>query len=271
MSFACVKPLVPICISLTMTAICLFASAGRMDWWNAWVLLGLSLLAGLAFTLGRDPGLAAERRNVQAAKGWDKLLVAITVLLGPMAVWITAGLDNRFHRSNSMPSSAFAAGVAVAVLAAALIAWAMRSNRFFSSVVRIQKDRGHTVVDRGPYQYIRHPGYAGMLLFTPRDTVDPRLLLGTRARNGKRIGSRNTHRHGRLHSAQRARWLCRLRAPGAVQAVAGHLVGHVYPRSYWVLAPVRASASVAVIRTAMEDLASRHYARRVRYRLPAIW
>ena len=42
----------------------------------------------------------------------------------------------------------------------------MRSNRFFSSVVRIQKDRGHTVVDGGPYRFVRHPGYAGTSVFT---------------------------------------------------------------------------------------------------------
>ena len=160
------KQLVSICISLTITAACLFASAGRLDWPDAWVLLGLSFLSGLAFTLGRDPELAAERRNVKAGKGWDKVLVGITVLLGPMAVWITAGLDNRFHWSKPMSSFAFTAAVTAAVLAAALIVWAMRSNRFFSSVVRIQKDRGHTVVDGGPYRFIRHPGYAGMLVFT---------------------------------------------------------------------------------------------------------
>ncbi len=122
-------------------------------------------LTGLAFTLGRDPELAAERRNVKAGKSWDKLLVGITVLLGPMAVWITAGLDARFHWSGGASSATFTAGLAAAVLAAALIAWAMRSNRFFSSVVRIQKDRGHTVVDSGPYRFIRHPGYAGMAVF----------------------------------------------------------------------------------------------------------
>ena len=54
----------------------------------------------------------------------------------------------------------------VAVLAAALIAWAMRSNTFFSSIVRIQKDRGHVVVTSGPYRLIRHPGCAGMSAFT---------------------------------------------------------------------------------------------------------
>ena len=53
----------PIFISLAITAICLFASAGHLNWPNAWLLLGLSFLTGLAFTLGRDPELAAERRN----------------------------------------------------------------------------------------------------------------------------------------------------------------------------------------------------------------
>lgn len=56
-------------------------------------------------------------------------------------------------------------GVAVALLSTALIAWAMRSDRFFSLVVRIQKDRGHRVVAGGPYRFIRHPGYAGVSAF----------------------------------------------------------------------------------------------------------
>ena len=161
-----VKTLVPICVSLAITAVCLFASAGRLNWSNAWVLLGLSFLAGLAFTVGRSPELAAERRHIKAGKSWDKAIVSITVLPGPMAMWIAAGLDDRFHWSNGMSALPFTAGVAVAMLGSALTAWSMRSNRFFSSVVRIQRDRGHTVVEGGPYRFIRHSGYAGMSAFT---------------------------------------------------------------------------------------------------------
>jgi protein-S-isoprenylcysteine O-methyltransferase Ste14 len=166
MAPSAVKSVLPICFSLLITAACLFASAGHLDWSNAWLLLSLSLISGLAFTLGRSPELAAERRNVKAGKSWDKLLVGITVLLGPMAMWITAGLDHRFHWSPAIPSSAVIAGAATALLGAALTAWSMRSNQFFSSVVRIQKDRGHTVVQDGPYRFVRHPGYAGMTAFT---------------------------------------------------------------------------------------------------------
>jgi protein-S-isoprenylcysteine O-methyltransferase Ste14 len=169
------KQLIPIVFTLAITAACLFFSSGRLNWPNAWILLGLSFLTGLAFTLGRDPELSAERRTAQAGKTWDKLLVGFTVLLGPMIVWITAGLDERYHWSRDVPVWALPLGLTCAVLSSVLIAWAMRSNRFFSTVVRIQKERGHTVVDSGPYRFIRHPGYAGMAVFT---LVTP-LILGS--------------------------------------------------------------------------------------------
>jgi protein-S-isoprenylcysteine O-methyltransferase Ste14 len=44
---------------------------------------------------------------------------------------------------------------------------AMLTNRFFSAVIRIQDDRGHRVVDQGPYSLIRHPGYLGMIVGVP--------------------------------------------------------------------------------------------------------
>jgi protein-S-isoprenylcysteine O-methyltransferase Ste14 len=140
--------------------------------------VGINFTATIATTalLWRSPELLAERSNVKAGKSWDKVIVGFTVLLGPVATWITAGLDMRFHWSDGMPPLAFIAGVVVAVLSAALIAWAMRSNKFFSSVVRIQNDRGHVVVASGPYRFVRHPGYTGMSAFT---LVTP-LILNSR-------------------------------------------------------------------------------------------
>lgn len=159
---------VPVVFSVAITSVCLFGSVGRLDWLNAWLLLGLNFVASIVTTalLWRNPELLAERSNIKAGKSWDKAIVGVVVLLGPMATWITAGLDTRFHWSDGMPPVAFIVGVVVAVVAAALIAWAMRSNKFFSSVVRIQKDRGHVVVTSGPYRFVRHPGYTGMSVFT---------------------------------------------------------------------------------------------------------
>lgn len=162
------KRIVPLIFSLAITSLCLFASSGLMLWPNAWILLALNFAASLTamVLLWRDSELHAERGNTKAGKSWDKPIVFVVVLLGPVATWITAGLDARFHWSQKMGSLAVIAGVVVGALAAALIAWAMRSNRFFSAVVRIQKDRGHSVVSSGPYRFLRHPGYTGMSAFT---------------------------------------------------------------------------------------------------------
>lgn len=172
------KRFVPLIFSLALTTLCLFASSGRLYWSNAWILLALNFGASVTAMAvqWRDSGLRAERSNIKAGKSWDKPIVFFVVLLGPVATWITAGLDARFRWSKDMSPFAVAVGVCVGVLAATLISWAMRSNRFFSSVVRIQKDRGHVVVSNGPYRFIRHPGYTGMSAFT---LVTP-LILNSR-------------------------------------------------------------------------------------------
>lgn len=162
------KTFVQILLSVAVTALCLFGSAGRFNWPNAWILLVLNLAAAVTTTvlLASDPALAAERRNTKAGKSWDKPIVFVVVLLGPVATWITSGLDIRFRWSEEMGPMSVIAGVVVALLAIVLIAWAMRANTFFSSVVRIQKDRGHSVISTGPYSFLRHPGYTGFAAFT---------------------------------------------------------------------------------------------------------
>ena len=42
--------------------------------------------------------------------------------------------------------------------------WAMHANPFYSSVVRVQTERGHHTVAAGPYRFVRHPGYAATLI-----------------------------------------------------------------------------------------------------------
>jgi protein-S-isoprenylcysteine O-methyltransferase Ste14 len=77
-----------------------------------------------------------------------------------------AGLDARFGWSSAMPASVYWSSVALYLIGQAIFVWARYTNRYFSSVVRIQTDRGQTVCKEGPYRFVRHPGYLGGFLFT---------------------------------------------------------------------------------------------------------
>ena len=88
---------------------------------------------------------------------WVRLMVLATVVF--------ALLDSgRWHVSAPMPAAWRIVGLVTFLGGIAMFVYAMSVNRFFSSVVRIQDERGHHLVDSGPYTLVRHPGYVGMLL-----------------------------------------------------------------------------------------------------------
>jgi protein-S-isoprenylcysteine O-methyltransferase Ste14 len=151
-----------------MTAVCLFAPAGTLRWWNAWVFLaiGVVLIATLTGVVFRNsPGLVEERMTAgEKAKGWDRVLVPILAALLPIASNLLAGFDKRFGWT-SMPLWPCAIAFAGMLIGIGITYRAMRSNPFFSSHVRIQSDRGHQVVSSGPYGWIRHPGYTGTIIY----------------------------------------------------------------------------------------------------------
>jgi protein-S-isoprenylcysteine O-methyltransferase Ste14 len=148
----------------------LFISAGTFEWWVAWTYAALTLmiLIGSRIILVlRNPDLAIERAEAgsyEDTKTWDKFLVPVTAIYGPIISWIIAGLDYRFGWSPSFPLGVQLTALVLLALGSLFGTWAMIENRFFSSHVRIQADRGHRVVDTGPYRIVRHPGYAGGLL-----------------------------------------------------------------------------------------------------------
>jgi len=87
------------------------------------------------------------------------------IRLTELARYIIAGLDQRYGWTVGFPLTFQMAGLAVCFLSTGLFAWSMTANAFFSQVVRIQTERGHAVATHGPYRYVRHPGYAGVILF----------------------------------------------------------------------------------------------------------
>jgi protein-S-isoprenylcysteine O-methyltransferase Ste14 len=144
-------------------AVALFASAGTFATPAFRVYLAIMAAVFVASLTMLDPELLQERMHPGGQKPPLGLKLFAVVLL---VHFIVAGLDRgRLHLSDNVPP--WLQAVALAVLAATyvLVLWAMRVNRFFSSVVRIQSDRGQFVVSTGPYAVIRHPGYlAGILV-----------------------------------------------------------------------------------------------------------
>ncbi len=158
----------------------LFASAGTLDWPGAWIYLGLSVaitVAGGLWLLRRDPGLLEERLGSllqRDQKGWDK--VFMMVMLALWVGWLVLmGLNaKRFHWSH-VPFSFQMLGLALLLLATYVIWLTFRENSYASPVIKIQKERGHRVVSTGPYAYVRHPMYAGAVLYI----IGIPLLLGS--------------------------------------------------------------------------------------------
>jgi protein-S-isoprenylcysteine O-methyltransferase Ste14 len=151
----------------------LLVCGGDFGWWQAWGYSLLIVAAGLGGRIWAEllhPGLLAERQNmekVQSAKAWDKVLAPLMALSVSFPLVIVAGLDHRFGWSPVFPLWLIVLGFLLILLGYAFAAWALIENRFFSSVVRIQVDRGHVVCDSGPYRIVRHPGYAGNMLALP--------------------------------------------------------------------------------------------------------
>jgi protein-S-isoprenylcysteine O-methyltransferase Ste14 len=160
----------------------LFLAAGSLDWLAGWIyvlMLVFVTFASRVIALRKHPGLLRERsRFMEGDEGvarWDRLIVSFIGGIGPILVHVVAGLNYRFEWPPSFAIWLQVVGLFAVAAGYALASWAMIVNPFFSSVVRIQKDRGQVVVADGPYRWVRHPAYAGGIL----STFAAPLLLGT--------------------------------------------------------------------------------------------
>ncbi len=150
----------------------LFLCAGDLGWWQVWAFTPLIMAVGVLgrwLAEQRHPGLLVERvhtgfKNAPDVKPWDKVLSPLMAISISFPLVIVAGLDHRFRWSPAFPLWLNILGLVLIASGYAFAAWALVENRYFSSMVRIQVDRGHVVCDSGPYQYVRHPGYAGNIL-----------------------------------------------------------------------------------------------------------
>ena len=158
------KRWIQVILQFLILAAILFLASGRPGWTWAWLYLGvgLGLLALNTLILPRE--LIAERGQPKGdAKRWDKVLTTLNILPA-LGMPLVAGLDERFGWSPELALAIHLSALILWALGQGLFSWAMVSNKFFSTVVRLQMERGHSVATGGPYRCVRHPGYTGYIL-----------------------------------------------------------------------------------------------------------
>ncbi len=145
----------------------LFICAGRINYTQGWIFLSVNMLSTLMnyLMIPQDSELVNERSNPgEVIKSWDKLLLGLSALIYVIII-VLAGLDSgRFHWNPNFNLNISISGVVLILTGQILFLTARRQNEFFSTVVRIQRDRGHVVCDTGLYKIVRHPGYLGMII-----------------------------------------------------------------------------------------------------------
>jgi protein-S-isoprenylcysteine O-methyltransferase Ste14 len=160
---AAVKQLIVTYAMLSLHVIVFFVAAGHIAV-RPWIFFGVSFLhssLGIIVQYKLNPELLAVRLKVkrEGSKLWDEILMRVSNLTVLIAVPVIAGLDiGRFNWS-SLDFSWVVVGLLLLVVYTILLNWAMIVNPHFESTVRVQKDRDHKVITRGPYRIVRHPGY----------------------------------------------------------------------------------------------------------------
>jgi protein-S-isoprenylcysteine O-methyltransferase Ste14 len=159
------RRLMQVSITVIITLIILLVSAGIIKWIYAWIYALASVLVIITNAFLFPAELISERgRKKENVEKWDKIITGI-IIIPWFTIYIIAGLDIRFGWSPELALWIHIAALITFISGNALVSWAMIANNYFSTSVRIQYDRGHTVSSGGPYRYIRHPGYIGMIIY----------------------------------------------------------------------------------------------------------
>ena len=156
----------------------IFWPAGTFAWPAGWLYLTLlftNFVANMLYLKRVNPELIEARMHIgPGTKHWDMVW---SFVFGPLfcAIFVIAAFDAVRFEWSSMAAGWALLGLLIFLPGTALFSWAMGVNPFFEKTVRIQTERGHRVIDTGPYAFVRHPGYLGFLGWA----LSAPLLLGS--------------------------------------------------------------------------------------------
>lgn len=155
-------------LSISISCLLFFLGAGTWNIPRGWIYFIISaivvLISNIIIAIN-NPGLLDQRSRIRkGTKGWDKLWLFTVMLLFIYGMPFIAGYDIG-RLGNQIGGASLYIGLISFLISACIASWAMSVNKFFESSVRIQEDRGHYVISDGPYRFVRHPGYAGMIFW----------------------------------------------------------------------------------------------------------
>jgi protein-S-isoprenylcysteine O-methyltransferase Ste14 len=161
-----IRRLIQVFSILLFQGVILFIAAGTLSWKWAWIVLLLSAFLLIINLILLPAELIEERgRKKENVKKWDKMLTSFNII-PTILMYIFSGLDHRFNWTGDVYIIINITGLVIIFSGSMIFTWSMVSNKFFSTLVRLQTDRQHTVATEGPYKYIRHPGYAGYIIMS---------------------------------------------------------------------------------------------------------
>ena len=156
----------------------IFWPAGRIDWVEGWLYFGVittSLIINFIYLHHVNPEVIEHRLRLgKGTKRWDMIWLTFFTLAF-LALYIIAGFDAVRYEWSTMPLWLWPLGLVLWLSGNVLFTWSMGVNPFFEKTVRIQTERGHRVIDTGPYSFVRHPGYLGFFGWS----LSVPLLLGS--------------------------------------------------------------------------------------------
>jgi protein-S-isoprenylcysteine O-methyltransferase Ste14 len=152
---------------VAIQAVALFASAGTVSYWQAWLYLalqGVSMTATNLYLFERDPALLERRLTSESTGETERVQRVVMALLRPLTlgILVVAGLAQRFAWPAAVPPAVVVAGALVYCIGAGVVFRVFQANTFTSSVIEVAPEQ--TVVTTGPYRIVRHPMYLGVVV-----------------------------------------------------------------------------------------------------------
>jgi protein-S-isoprenylcysteine O-methyltransferase Ste14 len=174
------KLAINIFVMIAVFVVVLFLPAGTLNWLAGWIFLVLMFAFTIVISIWLmkfNPDLLAERLTgigKAGQKKWDKYF--LVVLAFAFFGWfVLMSLDAMRFRWSQVPNWLQYIGVLALLVSFYIFYLTFKENTYLSPAVRVQTDRGQTVISTGPYRYVRHPMYGGFVLFA----IGTALLLGS--------------------------------------------------------------------------------------------